>query len=175
MRNIETACLVAASIGLVVGAADPIIRLRADAVQFIQTRVGNRELMAAEVTYPQLYTSADGETHFREVRVPLTTVDSAPPSPPSAQSELQPATTIRHAAFPANWGTSDRDRGIFHNASSARFVSVRRGALWMRTSDGETRRFQAGDVVEVLDLAPSKGHVTWAGDEGSAVLFSNHS
>jgi hypothetical protein len=29
-------------------------------------------------------------------------------------------------------------------------------------------------LVEVLDLAPSKGHVTWAGDEGSVVLFSNH-
>jgi hypothetical protein len=175
MRKIKTACMVAASIGLLVGAVDPIIGLHA--VQLIQTRaaVGNRDLMPTEVTYPQLYTSADGETHFREVRVPLTTVDSAPPSPPSAQSELQPATTIRHVAYPANWGTSDRDRGTFHNASSARFISVRRGALWIKTSDGETRRFQAGDVVEVLDLAPSKGHVTWAGDEGSAVLFSNHS
>jgi hypothetical protein len=45
---------------------------------------------------------------------------------------------------------------------------------WVTASDGETRRFQAGDVFEVLDVAPSKGHITWAGDEPVIMLFSNH-
>jgi hypothetical protein len=44
----------------------------------------------------------------------------------------------------------------------------------MRASDGETRRFQPGDIVEVLDVAPSRGHITWVGDEPVAALFSNH-
>jgi len=34
------------------------------------------------------------------------------------------------------------------------------GVMWMRVSDGETRRFQTGDVIQVLDVAPSKGHTS---------------
>jgi hypothetical protein len=40
-------------------------------------------------------------------------------------------------------------------------------------SDGETRRFQAGDLVEILDIAPSMGHITWIGKEPVILLFSN--
>jgi hypothetical protein len=130
--------------------------------------------MPTERTDPQVYATADGETHFRQISVALRAVDSAPPSAPSAQSELQPATTIIHAAFPANWGGQDRDRGIFHNASSARFITVRSGVVGIRTSDGETRQFQRGDVMEVLNVAPSKGHITGVGDEGAVALFANH-
>jgi hypothetical protein len=86
---------------------------------------------------------------------------------------LQPATTIRHAAFPPHWGVQDRDGNVFHAASSRRFITVRRGVVWIKVSDGETRRFQAGDVVEVLDVAPSKGHITWVGEETVIALYSN--
>jgi hypothetical protein len=127
-----------------------------------------------EATYVQLYAAPDGETHFREVRVPLTLEAAAPPAPPYALSALQPATTIRHVVFPPHWGADDRVNGILHNASSARFISVRSGTMWMQASDGETRRFEAGDLVEVLDVAPSKGHTTWVGDEPVVALFSNH-
>ena len=130
--------------------------------------------MPTAITYHQLYATPDGETHFREVRVPLTTETTAPPAQPIAQSTLQPATTIRHAAFPARWGVNDRDHRVFHNASAARFITVRQGVMWITASDGQTRRFQAGDLVEVLDVAPSKGHITWVGDEPVIMLFSNH-
>jgi len=130
--------------------------------------------LPTEVNYIQLYASADGETHFREATVPLTPVASSPPAQPSAQSELQPATTIRHSIFQPNWGVNDRDQSIFHNPSSRRFVTVRRGTVWVKASDGETRQFQAGDVVEVLDVAPSKGHITWVGTEPAIVLYSSH-
>jgi hypothetical protein len=126
-----------------------------------------------DVSHTQLYASPDGETHFREAVVPLTRIAAAPPAPPVAQSALQPATTIRHAVFEPNWGVDDRNNNVFHTPSSKRFVSVRRGVMWVKTSDGETRQFQAGDLVEVLDVAPSKGHITWAGSEPVVVLFSN--
>ncbi len=100
--------------------------------------------MATEVRYPQVYATPDGETHFREVSVPLTSERAALPVQPFAHSELQAATTIRHAVFPAGWGVYDRDHGVFHNPTSARFVTVRRGVGWIKTSDGEARRFQAG-------------------------------
>jgi len=127
-----------------------------------------------EVTYAQVYATADGETHFREVRVPLVQTQLAPPAAPYAHSSAQPASTIRHAVFPAHWGASERDRNVFHNASERRFISIRRGVAWIKASDGEIRQFQPGDIVEVLDVAPSKGHITWVGDEPSVLLFSNH-
>ena len=131
--------------------------------------------MPTEISYPQVYATADGETHFRDVKVPLTSIATAPPARPVAQSELQPATTIRHAVLPAGWGIYDRDHNIFHAASSERFVTMRRGVAWIKTSDGEARRFQSGDIVEVLDVAPSKGHIAWVeGNEPVIQLYSNH-
>ena len=134
----------------------------------------NDDAVPAEITYAQVYATPDGETHFKDVHVPLTSAVTAPPAQPIAQSNAQPATTIRHAAFPAHWGASDRDRNVFHNASERRFISVRKGVLWIKVSDGETREFHAGDVIEVLDVAPARGHITWVGAEPSIALFSNH-
>jgi hypothetical protein len=142
----------------------------------VSTEAEHNETIAApptEVTHTQLYATADGDTHFREVAVPLKQLATSPPAQPSAQSELQPATTIRHVAYQPNWGAHDRDNNIFHNASSRRFLSVRHGDLYIKVSDGETRRFQAGDLVEILDMAPSKGHITWIGKEPVVLLFSN--
>jgi hypothetical protein len=174
MSSISTASLIAVLVGLFVGASGHRIGIQAQGVQSQPTRAaGKTDLMPTEVTYPQVYATRDGETHFREVTVRLT-VETPGPAQPVAQSQLQPATTIRHFAVPPNWGVSDRDHNVFHNATSARFVTVRRGVLWIRTTDGETRRFQPGDVFEVLDVAPSKGHITWVGDEGGVALFSNH-
>ena len=103
--------------------------------------------------------------------MPLTSEVGAQAVEPFAQSELQAATTIRHAVFPAGWGVYDRDHSVFHNPTSPRFVTVRRGVGWIRTSDGETRRFQAGDVIEVLDVAPSRGHILWVGEGPMLVTF----
>lgn len=127
-----------------------------------------------KVTYVQLYAAPDGETHFREVGVPVTLEAVAPPAPAYALSPLESATTSRHVVFPAHWGTGDRDRGILHNASSKRYIAVRSGTMWIKASDGETRQFKAGDVLQVLDVAPSKGHVTWIGDDPVVALYSNH-
>jgi hypothetical protein len=126
-----------------------------------------------EISHTQIYASADGETHFREVVVSLTSIATAPPAQPVAQSELRTATNIRHAAFEPSWGAHDRDNNVFHAPSSRRFVSVRRGVMWVKASDGETRKFHPGDILEVLDVAPSKGHVTWAGGESLITLFAN--
>jgi hypothetical protein len=147
--------------------------LAVSAVAF-SSQATKKNALPSDVTYPQLYAGSDGETHFRDVTVPLTSETTAPPAEPIAQSSPQTATTIRHAAFPPRWGAFDRDHGVFHNASSARFITIRRGEVWIKASDGERRRFQPGDIVEVLDVAPSRGHITWVGDEPSIALFSNH-
>ena len=128
---------------------------------------------STQVSHTQIFASPDGETHFREAVVPLTRIAASPPAQPVAQSDLQMATTIRHVVVEPNWGSYDRDNNVFHPASSRRFVSVRRGVMWVKASDGETRKFQAGDILEALDVAPAKGHITWAGPEPVIALFSN--
>ena len=127
-----------------------------------------------EFTYPQLYVGPDGETHFRDVKVPLTLQASAAPAPPYWESALQQATATELVVFPARWGVDDRDRKIFHNARAKRIIVFRRGVAWIQASDGEKRQFRAGDIVEVLDVAPSKGHISWVGDEGVEALFTDH-
>jgi len=126
------------------------------------------------VTHWQLYPTPDGETHFREVRLAVTESQPAPPAPPYGESAPQPATSTRYAAFAPHWGVADRDHNVFHNATARRFISVSRGVAWIKASDGGTRQFQPGDIFEVLDVAPSKGHILWVGDSAYVVLFSDH-
>lgn len=171
--TIRAAAQAAVFVGLFVGESS-VRGHGPEAVQTAVKEVIRNDALPTEVTHAQIYASPDGETHFRDVKVPLTSGVGAQAVEPFAQSELQAATTIRHVVFPAGWGVSDRDHSVFHNPTSARFVTVRRGVGWIRTSDGETRRFQAGDVIEVLDVAPSRGHILWVGEEPMVVLFSNH-
>lgn len=173
MSRIRAAAQVAVFVGLLVGESS-FRGHQPEAVQTSAKEVVRNDPLPTEVTHSQVYATPDGETHFRDVKVPLTSEVGAQAVEPFAQPELQAATTIRHAAFPAGWGVYDRDHSVFHNPTSARFVMVRRGVGWIRTSDGETRRFQAGDVIEVLDVAPSRGHILWVGEGPMVVLFSNH-
>lgn len=74
-------------------------------------------------------------------------------------------------------------RAKWHSARSLCYAMVIHGAGIealraqpadeLKLENGGTRRFQPGDVLEVLDVAPSKGHTTWVGDEPAAALFSN--
>jgi hypothetical protein len=174
MKNMSTIVVVLVSVAVSGSCVGSVGHAQLEArPSAIGQRLENGAIPTA-ITYHQLYATPDGETHFREIRVPLTTEITAPPAEPIAQSTLQPATTIRHAAFPPHWGVNDRDHRVFHNASAARFITIRRGVMSVTASDGETRRFQAGDILEVLDVAPSKGHITWVGDEAVIMLFSNH-
>ena len=176
MRTIRIAFLASASVLLSIESGDEVIAEQgSQAVKSSVAQTTARKQVTTEISYPQVYATPDGETHFREVRVPLALTATAAPAQPVAQSELQSATTIRHAVLPSGWGIYDRDHNILHNASSARYVTIRSGVMWIKTSDGEARRFQRGDVVEVLDVAPSRGHVTWVdGGEPVTQLYSNH-
>jgi len=173
MKPNRVAALVVVALAAGVAGGGVSVRAQKGAAPPSET-TGSPETMPRETTYVQVYATPDGETHFKDVHVPLTAAVTAPPAQPIAQSGAQPATTIRHAAFPPRWGVPDRDRNVFHNASERRFLSFRSGVAWIKTSDGEMRRFQAGDLLEVLDVAPAKGHITWVGDDPAIVLFSNH-
>jgi hypothetical protein len=127
----------------------------------------------SSVTYPQIYATPDGETHFREVTLPLTQISLAPPASPIYYGPVQSATTLRWAVFPKHYGIEELQQNIRHNPSALRFFSIREGKIGVKTSDGEVRYFQKGDIVEAIDGAPSKGHITWS-EQGAVALFSNY-
>lgn len=139
----------------------------------IEANPVNGSGLTTSIAYPQLYVSADGETHFQDVTVPLTPLQTAPLAPPFAQSALGPATASRWAVFPKGWGVQDFRNGIFHNVSAKRFVSVREGTMVIKVSDGEERKFKKGDVFEALDVAPSKGRLAYT-EDGAVAFFTNH-
>ena len=106
MSNRRAAFLVVASIALSVGAGSVGIAdvQRQTSQPSASQASSGKDVALAEVTYPQVYSTPDGETHFREVKVRLTSQATAPPAQPVPQSEPQPATTIRHAVLPPGWG-----------------------------------------------------------------------
>ena len=124
------------------------------------------------ITYPQIYCSADGETHFRDVTVPLTfgPVNSAP----RFGSPINPEMTSQWVVFPKGWRVDEFRRGAFHPyVGPKRFVSVREGTIIIRVTDGEERTFKKGDIFEAVDLPPCKGRLDMS-EDGVVLLLTNH-
>jgi hypothetical protein len=123
-------------------------------------------------TYPQIYCSADGKTHFRDATVPLTLVTTNVDS--SFRSTINPEQTSLWVVFPKGWGFDLFRQGVFHPyAGPKRFVSVREGTVTIRVTDGEERTFKKGDIFEAVDLAPCKGRLSKS-EDGAVLLLTNH-
>jgi hypothetical protein len=125
-------------------------------------------------TYPQVYCSADGETHLQDVTVPLTLVPSASDIvDPTFRSTINPEKTSQWVVFPKGWGLDEFRRGVFHPyAGPKRFVSVREGTVTIRVTDGEERTFKKGDIFEAADLARCKGRLSKS-EDGVVLLLTN--
>ena len=124
------------------------------------------------ITYPQIYCSADGETHFRDVTVPLTLFPTN--ADPVFASTINPENAGLWVVFPKGWGVDEFRQGIFHlYAGPKRFVSIREGTITVRVTDGEERTFKKGDIFEALELAPCKGRLSKS-EDGAVALSMNH-
>ena len=53
--------------------------------------------------YVRVYSSADGESHFEDVAVPLHALDFAPPAPPIDVSTFAPAAAYGFLSSPPGW------------------------------------------------------------------------
>ena len=97
-----------------------------------------------------------GETHFGVQDIPARELAVGPPPNPTGQmSDLGTVTTMSVISFRA--GTE----APAHNAPQPYVVIVLSGEGEVVTSDGEARRFRAGELLLCNDLA-GKGHVTRA-------------
>ncbi|HXD34030.1 MAG TPA: cupin domain-containing protein [Pyrinomonadaceae bacterium] len=99
----------------------------------------------------RLYASADGESHFEDTSAELNLVDLIPSAPPLYISESSPASEFSFFGAPAGWQSD------WHPSNNRNLFFVISGEWEVTASDGETRKFSAGDALLVEDTT-GKGH-----------------
>ena len=93
-------------------------------------------------------TGADGETHFRDIEIPLAEAGAI-----GRLSQTFPAAGVVFRETPADY---DYD---WHPAPRRQYIVLLDGEIEITVGDGETRRFRGGDVLLVEDTQ-GKGHRT---------------
>jgi uncharacterized cupin superfamily protein len=121
-------------------------------------------------TYTRIYCTPDTETHFETVTVELSKVSANPPASPAYLGGNRPASRVFFGGYDAHWGAHDLETRLNHPAPAAQFVAILEGVFSITTTDGETRRFRAGDVVRAEDTSSCKGHITVVDDKPGFVM-----
>jgi hypothetical protein len=135
--------------------------LSACANALLQEGAPTRSADPSRFAYTRIYCTPDIETRFENVSVDLAKIPAAPPAPPIyiVKGGL-PAASVNFSAYEPRWGAEDLAKGLYHPAPAPLFAIVLEGAMLIKTSNGETRRFRPGDVIRVEDVAPCKGHIS---------------
>lgn len=106
--------------------------------------------------FPAIFVDDQGETHFGVQEMPERELAvGPPPNPAGLMSDFGAVTTMCAISFPAGI------EAPAHNAPQPYVVIVLAGEGEVVVSDGESRRFRAGDLLVCNDLT-GKGHVTRA-------------
>lgn len=119
------------------------------------------------VDYVRMYHDADGESHFEDLKHELAERDFAPPAAPAMVGEfLNVSGTLFFAARPG-WGGE-----VPHPSPQRQVFSILRGVVEVTVSDGEQRRFSAGDLM-LLDDTRGKGHASRVVGDDALVIFGS--
>ena len=108
---------------------------------------------AEPLRYVRIYSDPEGNSHFSDEEMPFALVDLAPPSPAISLSDATRAESVAVISSPAGW------YGDWHCAPRRQLLFCLAGELEVQVSDGETRRFEAGNIVLVEDIT-GQGHTT---------------
>jgi len=98
----------------------------------------------------RVYSDVQGETHFSEIEIDLKDA-----GPIGLLSELESASSIIFRETSENYDYQ------WHNTPRRQYVIILAGRVDFTVSDGECRRFGAGDVVLLEDVS-GKGHCSQA-------------
>ena len=100
--------------------------------------------------FVHLYTTSDGESHFKDVEVEMKDAGSR-----GQRSEPMKATGIFFSTTGADY---DLD---YHNAPRRQFVITLEGKVEITASDGTKRLFGCGDIM-LADDTTGRGHISRA-------------
>ena len=123
-------------------------------------------------TYVRVHCTPDNESHFADVTVDLNKENFAPPAAPIAIGGNQQVSRAFIAGFEAHWGAVDLNTHLNHPTPAVQLFTVVGGVFSITVTDGETRQLHAGDVVQLEDTTPCKGHITVVGDKPGFLLFA---
>jgi len=119
--------------------------------------------------YHHLYCDEAGESHWRDVEVPLEERSFAPPAKGILISDPEPAKALVFLRLPVGW-----DEPI-HPSPIPQTLICLAGAVRVTASDGEVRDIGAGDVWRMEDLHGKGHHTRVIGDrdfDATIVQFS---
>jgi hypothetical protein len=123
-------------------------------------------------TYVRVHCTPDNESHFADVTVDLNKENFAPPAAPIAIGGNQQVSRAFIAGFEAHWGAVDLNTHLNHPTPAVQLFTVVGGVFSITVTDGETRQLHPGDVVQLEDTTPCKGHITVVGDKPGFLLFA---
>jgi pimeloyl-ACP methyl ester carboxylesterase len=106
---------------------------------------------ARTMKYIRVYADDEGESHFEDVEIELSSVDFAPPAPPLELSALTDVSKFGILRAPAGWA------GDWHPAPKKQWIIYLSGEIEAEVSDGEIRRAGPGTITLAEDTW-GKGH-----------------
>jgi hypothetical protein len=120
----------------------------------------------ADFSYFRVYADEQGETHFEDVRVPMSTVDFAPPAAPLDVASLGPATSVAVIGSDQEWAGAE-----FHPAPARQWMVILAGHGSITASDGEIRECGPGGRF-LLEDTSGRGHSSRFHDEVTALVIT---
>ena len=115
------------------------------------------------MTYTRVYADKDGESHFEDIEVEMTTVDFAPPAPPLNLSKFSKAENYGFLNASPGWV------GHWHPAPKMQILFYLKGEIEAEVSDGEIRRFGPGSITLIEDTT-CRGHKSRVIGDGEVLL-----
>lgn len=103
--------------------------------------------------YTRLFSGPDGESHFKDVEIEFKELNFAPPAPPINVSPFVPAAQCGFISVPPGW------YGDWHPAPRRQYLFQLEGKMEVKTSDGDVRTLEPGDIVLMEDTV-GKGHAS---------------
>ena len=113
--------------------------------------------------YTRIYADSDGETHFEDIEEETQKVEIAPTAIIDL-GKTRPVSECSWASFPPSYSDD------FHPVPYRMIIPILTGEVETTVSDGEVRRFKAGDIVLSEDVA-SKGHKTVVVGQSACEFF----
>lgn len=115
---------------------------------------------ASAVKWIRLYCTPDNESHFEDMSSPLEQINFAPPAPPIFIGGGGPATKVVFGGFEQNWGAVDVQSGKTHPTPVVQWITLLKGKMIIKSTDGDSRTIGPGDIMHLEDAAPCRGHIT---------------
>ena len=105
------------------------------------------------VAFARVVLDAEGRSDFADGEDTFELKDFAPPAGPVGVAPMRDAKSLVFTTADASW------KGDWHPTPRKQFVFVLGGAMEVEVEDGETRRFEQGDIL-LLEDTSGRGHDT---------------